>query len=196
MKQYTYTIVLFLSVQLWAQEAPNNVPDNLSKGHFLIGLSSTNFNIQYILDSDEPGQKGESFFSGDLSALYLTSKNFGVGAFIGYRYNDFLELNHDKRYYLVIGPQLRVYFNSKGKIVPFFEAGAGYLDFLRLDANGFMFNAALGSSFFLNKYVALDAGLNFTHLNTTYNVPPNNNSPTGSVTTNGFGLELGLSLFL
>ena len=196
MKKYIFISILFLSVNLWAQESQGNIQANL-KGHFLVGLSSSNFSFQYILNSDESGQKGESFYSGDLNAMYLASKNFGVGAFVSYRYNDFLEFNYDKRYYLVIGPQMRVYFNSKNKIIPFIEVGGGYLDFLKLDADGFLFNAALGSSFFLNKNVAVDAGIIYTHSNVTYNnVPSGYHTQSGSISTNGFGLQLGFSLVL
>ncbi len=195
MKKYIFISFLFLSITLWGQKAQDNIQDNL-KGHFLVGLSSSGFNFQYIFNSDDTGQKGESFFSGDLNAMYLTSKKFGIGAFVSYRYNDFLEFNYDKRYYLVVGPQMRYYFNSKNKIIPFIEAGVGYLDFLKLDADGFMVNATLGSSFFLNKNVSVDAGIIYTHSNVTYNVPSNSYMQSGSVSTNGFGLQLGFSLVL
>ncbi len=195
MKKYIFISFSLLSLTLWGQASQDNIQANL-KGHFLVGLSSSNFNFQYILNSDESGQKGESFFSGDLNAMYLTSNNFGIGAFVSYRYNDFLEFNYDKRYYLVIGPQMRYYFNSKNKIIPFFEAGVGYVDFLKLDADGFLFNAALGSSFFLNKNIAVDAGIIYTHSNVTYNVSSGYYTLSGSVSTNGFGLQLGFSLVL
>ena len=195
MKKYIFISILFLSINLWAQKTQDNIQANL-KGQFLVGLSSSNFSFQYILNSDESGQKGESFFSGDINAMYLTSKNFGIGAFVSYRYNDFLEFNYDKRYYLVIGPQMRYYFNSKTKIIPFIEVGGGYVDFLKLDADGFMFNAALGSSFFLNKNVSVDAGIIFVHSNITYNDLSRYYVQSRSVSTNGFGLQLGFSLVL
>jgi len=192
MKKYILISFLFLSLQFWGQQAQNDITSNLDKGHFLIGLSSSNFNFQHILNSDETGEKGQTFYSGDLSALYLASKNFGIGAFVSYRYNDFLEFYNAKRYYMVIGPQLRVYLNSKSKIAPFIEAGGGYIDFLKVDTDGYLFNATLGSSFFLNKNIAVDAGINYMHSSTKSKFMQQETSSS----TNGFGFQLGFSLFL
>ncbi len=196
MKKYIF-ITFFLTIsQLWSQNSQKKPNNQLKKGHLMIGLSSSNFQFQYILDSNEQGQKGKGFFSGDINAFYLVTKNLGIGAFISYRHNDFSELRYDKRYYTVIGPQLRVYFNTKNKIAPFFETGYGYIDFPKIEANGFLFNTTLGSSFFINNNVAVDAGISYIYSKVSSTSHLMYVSQTVITASNGFGFHLGFNLFL
>ena len=89
-----------------------------------------------------------------------------------------------------------MYFNSKSKTIPFLEVGGGYINFLKIDTDGFLFSTTLGSSFFLNKNIAIDAGINFTHSNYNYINPLVNFDTSSSISTNSFGFLLGLSLIL
>ena len=151
-----------------AQETTQANTGHLNKGHFSFGISSNGLGF---VSSSSKSSDNQGYYSNNSHK----STNFILGFDAGYLVTDQLQVGLYTDLNLVssnsntttkhfgIGPKANYYFKSASDLVPFVSVSGGYYTeenymFLR---KGYDWNLGAGASYFLNKYIALQAVLQY-----------------------------------
>lgn len=183
------------------------------KGNWVItGASKLDFNSGKTVSKSNgisvEGQKSTTL-SFAPSAGYFVVKNLAVG--LEFEYN--ITTSHEdlpgpggienkkiKNVLLSALPSLTYYFSTDSKAFPYVGAGAGYAlgrskiqgDNIKNDTNFFHWKVKGGIAYMVSEKVAVDLGLNYDQLSTTYNFSTGSNK----LYFKNFGAQIGISIFL
>lgn len=151
-----------------------SVSGQTEKGNFAISgktdLSAIFGKTTEIVDSSRGASQDTKAFNVNVGVAYFLVDNLAVGINGTFQYSrqsaDNL-LGYFQDYYAGVMPTISYFFPLKGNLKPNISAGAGYIWYFTsgLDADGFSFSAAPGISYFANKNVSLDLGVQYSFNN-------------------------------
>lgn len=149
----------------------------------------------FKVDSVSGGKQSSKAFNANLGAAYFVADNLAIGVSGSFQYKrvDDEAFGYLQNYVAGVMPSVTYFFPLKGNLKPNISAGAGYLWFFtsELDAEGLSLNIAPGASYFVNRNISLDLGVQYAHSNLK------NNSWNSDITykQQTLGLLAGLSLY-
>lgn len=161
------TLLLFLSTLFCSA-----VFSQTEKGRFafsgqtdvslLFGKSTT------VVDSVRGASSDQKSFNANLGIAYFLADNFAVGISGSADYTSTKEANSvylTQNYSFGIIPALTYFLPSKGKLKVNITGGAGYVWTFtnELDAAGLSLNIAPGISYFANRHISLDLGVQYSY---------------------------------
>ncbi len=153
---------------LLAQETEQTNTGYLNKGHFSFGISSNGLGF---VSSTSKSSDNQGYYSNNSQKSTVFILGFDAGYFV----NDhlqvglFTDLNLVSAYsntttkHFGIGPKVNYYFKSGSDLVPFVSVSGGYYmaENYLFTRKGYDWNLGAGGSYFLNKYIALQALLQY-----------------------------------
>lgn len=141
------------------------------KGRFAIAgntdLSFLAVNSKTITDSITSQEVKTRRFEVNPSLAYFVADNFAVGVSGTFTYNRTIAntpLGYLHNWAAGVIPSLTYFFPVSSSFKPTLSAGVGYLWLFDegVDANGLTYNGKAGVSYFVNKNVSLDLGVQYT----------------------------------
>lgn len=149
------------------------------KGRFAIS-GNTDMNLMFaktslVVDSAAGEKQTSSAFNANAGFAYFVANNLAVGITGSFKYtrtdaDNVIGYVHN--YTAGVIPTVTYFFPLKGNLKPNISAGAGYIWLFTsgLDAEGLSLNVAPGISYFANRNVSLDLGVQYSynHLTNTY----------------------------
>ena len=143
------------------------------KGRFALSgktdLSAMFGKTSLVVDSSVAGKSQKSrAFNSDIGVAYFVAKNLAVSVSGSFRYSgvesDYYSV-YIHNYTAGIIPGVTYFIPLKGNLKPTISAGTGYVWHFTsdLDAEGLSLNVAPGLSYFFNKNVSLDFGVQYTY---------------------------------
>ena len=147
-----------------------NVSAQTEKGRFVISgktdLSAMFGKTSLVVDSTVAGKSQKSrAFNADIGVAYFVANNLALSVNASFRYNGVESDNFGFIHNFTAGviPGVTYFVPLKGNLKPTISAGAGYIWYFteNLDAEGLSLNVAPGLSWFFNKNVSLDFGVQY-----------------------------------
>lgn len=149
-----------------------HVSAQTEKGQFAFSgktdLSAMFGKTSLVLDSIGAGKSQKSrAFNADIGVAYFVANNLAVSVSGSFRYSglesDYFGFTHN--YTAGVIPGLTYFIPLKGNLKPTISAGAGYIWYFtdNLDAEGLSLNVAPGLSWFFNKNISLDFGVQYAY---------------------------------
>ena len=149
------------------------------KGRFAIS-GKTNMSLMFaktslVVDSAAGEKQTSRAFNADAGFAYFVANNLAVGVTGSFQYrrtdaDNFMGYVHN--YTAGVIPAITYFFPLKGNLKPNISAGAGYMWIFAsgLNAEGLTLNVAPGISYFANRNVSLDLGVQYSYnrLTNTY----------------------------
>ena len=142
------------------------------KGKFALSAktdASMMFGRTRVVVDSGLGQKQDTrAFSANLGVAYFVANNLAVGISGSFKYSR-VEADFSSFYYQTytagVIPTVTYFFPLKGKIKPSLSAGVGYLWLFttNLDSDGLSLNVAPAVSFFINRNISFDLGVQYSY---------------------------------
>lgn len=170
------------------------------KGRFAIS-GKTNMSAMFaktslVLDSAAGEKQNSMAFNADAGCAYFVADNLALGVTGSFQYTRTdadNAIGYVHSYTAGVIPAVTYFFPLKGNLKPNITAGAGYMWIFAsgLDAKGLSLNVAPGISYFANRNVSLDLGVQYSynHLANTYGLSEY------TYKQQAFGFLAGLSVF-
>lgn len=170
------------------------------KGRFAIS-GKTDMSLMFgkttiVRDSAQGQKQNSTAFNADIGFAYFVANNLAIGLSGSFQYNRIdadNSIGYLQNYIAGVIPSITYFFPLKGKLKPNLSVGAGYLWYFTsdLDAEGLSLNVAPGVSYFVNRNISLDLGVQYSHSNLE------NKSGTSDISyqQQTIGLLAGLSLY-
>lgn len=171
------------------------------KGRFTIS-GSTAVDLSYVSKSLNGDGIGDTSFNLNISptAGYFVIDDLAIGVQANFTYLD-SDIN-DKSTQFSFIPTAQYYLPFGTVLRPSIQVGAGYINISqsvptgnnsssRLSFGGFTWAAAVGVSYFINKSISLDLGVQYADINASYS-----GDTSIKVKTKGVGGTIGISLYL
>ena len=154
-----------------------NVSAQTEKGRFVLS-GKTDLSLMFgktslVADSSVAGKSQKSrAFNADIGVAYFVAKNVAVSISGSFRYKG-VESDYSSvfihNFTAAVIPGITYFIPLKGNLKPTISAGAGYIWYFTsdLEAEGLSLNVAPGFSYFVNKTVSLDLGVQYSFNNLT-----------------------------
>lgn len=169
------------------------------KGRFAVSggtdLSFLAVKTKVVTDSTNMGEIKTKSFTVNPAAAYFVADNLAVGISGTFTYDRTDRpgsmLGYTHSWSAGVLPSITYFFPVEGKLRPSAGVGAGYLwVFDEEDLQGLSLNGNAGVSYFVNRNVSFDLGLQYTH-----NTLKDNQQPGIKYKQNGVGALFGISVF-
>lgn len=147
-----------------------NVSAQTEKGRFALSgktdLSAMFSQTSLVVDSSVAGKSQKSrAFKADIGVAFFVAKNLSFSVSGTFRYSGVESDNFGFTHNYTAGviPGVTYFIPLKGNLKPTISAGAGYIWYFTsdLDAEGLSLNMAPGVSWFFNKNISLDFGVQY-----------------------------------
>ena len=122
------------------------------------------------MDSTSGKKQNSTAFNANMGFAYFVANNLAVGVSGSFQYNRVTEDNsigYLQNYVGGVIPAITYFLPVKGDLKPNISVGAGYVWYFTsaLDAEGLSLNVAPGFSYFVNKNISLDLGVQYAYNN-------------------------------
>lgn len=151
-----------------------NVFAQTEKGRFAISGKS-DMSLMFgkttlLVDSTSAEKQNSKAFNANIGFAYFVANNLAIGLSGSFQYKRVdadNSIGYLQNYVAGVIPTITYFFSVKGNLKPNISAGAGYLWFFtsELDAEGISLNIAPGVSYFVNRNISLDLGVQYSHNN-------------------------------
>ncbi|HET7118602.1 MAG TPA: outer membrane beta-barrel protein [Hanamia sp.] len=123
-----------------------------------------------LMDSTTGEKQSSKAFNANIGFAYFVANNLAIGINGSFQYKRVdadNSIGYLHSYTAGIIPAITYFFPLKGNIKPNISVGAGYLWYFtsNLDAEGLSLNVAPGVSYFVNRNISLDLGVQYSHNN-------------------------------
>lgn len=175
-----------------------NVSAQTEKGRFAFS-GKTDMSVMFgkttlLVDSTSAEKQNFKAFNANIGFAYFVANNLAIGLSGSFQYKRVdADNGYLQNYVAGVLPTITYFLPLKGKLKPNISAGADYLWFFTpaLDAEGISLNVAPGVSYFVNRNISLDLGVQYSH-NNLKNKYPNSDNTYQQQT---LGLLAGLSIY-
>lgn len=149
-----------------------NATAQTEKGRFAIS-GQTDMSLMFgktrlVVDSASGQKQNSKAFNANVGIAYFIANNLAIGVSGSFQYkriDDDNLIGYLQNYVAGVIPSVTYFFPLKGNLKPNISVGAGYVWFFtsKLDAEGLSLNAAPGVSYFVNKNISLDLGIQYSY---------------------------------
>lgn len=142
------------------------------KGRFALSgrtdMSLLSGKATLMMDSTAGQKSSSTAFNANLGFAYFVANNLAIGVSGSFQYSKVKTENvfgYSQNYTAGVIPTITYFLPLKGNLKPNISAGAGYLwlSTSELDAEGLSLNVAPGVSWFVNRNISLDLGVQYSH---------------------------------